>query len=133
MGWGIKNVKLCRFAVYTAEECLEIFEKVLRKQGYRLSEGVSGRIRSLLRRRMSRKSFGNAGGVLNLVSEIFQNHASRSDRSGKIITMDDLPPLVHRDERVLEKARLELDQMLGLGPVKEKLEESLTAIEFDLE
>ena len=122
-----------RFANYTAEECLEIFEKALRKQGYRLSEGVSGRIRSLLRRRMARKSFGNAGGVLNLVSEILQNHASGSDSSGKIITMDDLPPLVHRDERVLEKARLELDQMLGLGPFKEKLEESLVAIEFDLE
>ena len=122
-----------RFDNYTSEECLEIFSRELSRQGYRLADNILNRVRTLLARRIVRKGFGNAGGVINLVSEILQYHADRSDFSDKVITDKDLPPLIHRDSAILEKARQELDGMLGMGPLKEKLDEILTAIEYDLE
>lgn len=121
------------FADYSLDELWEIMERKFGAQGYTLTEEARPRLRAILRRRMKRRGFGNAGGVENLVSEILENHRNGRNPDSRVITLADLPPLVRRHPDVLERARAELDQMVGLQAVRERINTLLANIQYDLE
>lgn len=120
------------FPDYSLEELWEILERKLSAQSYALEAAVHPRLRAILQRRMRRRSFGNAGGVENLVSEILENHQNGPTPQSRAITVDDLPPLIRRRPEVLERARAELDQLVGMVPVRERIETILARTQYDL-
>lgn len=121
------------FPDYSLEELWEILERKLTGYGYKLDEAARPRLWAVLRRRMRRKGFGNAGGVENLVNEILENHRNGPSPQSRVITVDDLPPLVRRHPEYLERARAELDKMMGMAAVRERLETLLARLQYDLE
>ena len=121
------------FPDYSLDELWEILERRLNAQGYTLEEAARPRLRAVLRRRMRRRGFGNAGGVENLVSEILENHWNGPDPQARVIGIADLPPLVRQHPDILTRARATLDTLVGLGPVRERIETLLARTQYDLE
>ncbi|GIV64040.1 MAG: hypothetical protein KatS3mg045_1379 [Bellilinea sp.] len=121
------------FADYSLEELWEILERKLTDQGYGLEDAARPRLRAVLRRRMQRKSFGNAGGVENLVNEIIENHRNGQSPQTRVITVNDLPPLVRRHPEYLNRARTELGKLVGMAAVRERIETILARTQYDLE
>lgn len=122
-----------QFPDYSLAELWEILQRDIRKKGFTLEDRTIQRIQAILQRHMHRKSFGNARGVGILVNEILQTHAASERRNTTLITIDDLPPLVRRNEKHFQEAYQMLDQMLGLGPMKQQLEEIINSLEYDIE
>jgi len=121
-----------RFQDYTLDQLWEIFLKNLRKNDFTLASSVEQRAKALLKKRSSQPNFGNAGGVRELVSEIVKRHNSGQQKEVKVISATDLPPLIKRDQKALDKAMAELDGMLGIENVRIKVQEIMDTINYDL-
>ena len=121
------------FHDYSLEELWQILERNLERQGYTLEEAARPRLQAVLRRRMKRKGFGNAGGVGNLVSELLENHRKGSNSNARRIGVADLPPLVRRHDDVREKALARLNTLIGLASVRERIRSLLDRVQYDLE
>ena len=124
--------KRMNFPDYTLPELQRILVLKLQAQGYHMGEGFAQRARALLRKRMQRKSFGNAGGVDNLVGEITQRHAVSAEPLSMIVTVEDLPALVRRDARMYDEAMRELNELVGLDAVRRHVQSLINRVEFDL-
>jgi SpoVK/Ycf46/Vps4 family AAA+-type ATPase len=120
------------FPDYSMDELWNILERKLHKQGYAIDREACDRLRAALARRARRRGFGNAGGVDNMVAELLQNHAVSQDPVSMVITRDDLPPLVRRDPTVYDLARASLDSLVGLEPVRQRIQALLDSLEYDL-
>jgi len=120
------------FRDYSLEELWEILERKLAGQGYSLDAAAHEPLRAVLRRRAKRHSFGNAGGVDNLVNEILENHHHRPAAKPGLITKDDLPPCIRQHPQVIEEAQKALEELVGLRAVREKVETLVAQIQYDL-
>jgi SpoVK/Ycf46/Vps4 family AAA+-type ATPase len=120
------------FFDYSADELWVILQQKLTKQGYAWEPSTEPRLRSILRQRSTRKGFGNAGGVDNLVAELLQNHAVSTNPMSRTITTEDLPPLVRRNPQIYDAAQAELNTMIGLAPVRRKIQQILDHIDFEI-
>lgn len=121
------------FSNYTDGELWEILSRKLVRDGWVLAPDAEPALRALLKRRAARSGFGNAGGVDNLVSEIIQVHDARPGASPGVIAREDLPPSVVRHEKQLAEAQRTLDTMIGLGQLRETLQQEVASIVYDLE
>lgn len=121
------------FPDYAEPELWELLLRDMRKQGYSIAQEVADRLRALLHGRMRRSTFGNAGGVENLINEILQNHASSTESESMTITASDLPLLVRRRPEILAQARRQLESMRGLTAVRAWLETMMAKIEYQME
>jgi SpoVK/Ycf46/Vps4 family AAA+-type ATPase len=122
-----------RFLDYTQEQLWEIFLINLRKNDFTIDISVEQRAKALLKKRSSQPNFGNAGGVRELVSEIIKRHNSGQQSDIKTISESDLPPLIKRDQKALDDAMAELDGMLGIEPVRIKIDDIKNRINYELE
>ncbi len=121
------------FHDYSLEELWQILERNLKRQGYTLEEAARPRLQAVLRRRMKRKGFGNAGGVENLVSELLENHRNGSNPNAQCIGVADLPPRVRRHDDVWKEALAKLNTLVGLASVRERIRSLLERVQYDLE
>jgi SpoVK/Ycf46/Vps4 family AAA+-type ATPase len=120
------------FRDFTADELWAILERRLQDEGFVLEPAAVPRLRAVLQRRARRRSFGNAGGVENLLHEVLERHRASSAAQSPTLTQADLPPLIRRDPQALTEAMRQLDGMIGLGPVREQIETILARLEFEL-
>jgi S1-C subfamily serine protease/SpoVK/Ycf46/Vps4 family AAA+-type ATPase len=125
----------CRihFHDYGFDELWTIFEGELARRGRRLSAQAAPMARTLLRMRMGRSSFGNAGGAVNLAATILERQADSPASGSPVVGPESLPPIVQRREQVLEQAMAELGGLLGLEPVQRRLRGIMEGLEYDLE
>lgn len=121
------------FHDYSLDELCEIFSRKLEVQGYKLDPTAQPRLRAILQRRKNRKSFGNAGGVDNLVNEILENHPTSTNSQSKTLTVADLPPLIRRDPKLVDEAFAVLDKMRGNDAVKERIKTIIARLSYELE
>ncbi|HET7233908.1 MAG TPA: AAA family ATPase, partial [Longimicrobium sp.] len=121
------------FRDYLPAELWTILERKVAARGFTLGPQAAARLRNLLERRARRRSFGNAGGVDNLVAEVLERHGASPQSSTRVIQADHLPPLVRRDEQARDAAMARLDSMIGLEPVRERIEAIVSRLAFDLE
>ncbi|HET7462577.1 MAG TPA: AAA family ATPase [Longimicrobium sp.] len=121
------------FRDYLPHELWTMLERRIAARGYTLEAHAAARLRSVLERRARRRSFGNAGGVENLVAEVLERHGASPEASNRAITVEHLPPLVRRDEQALGAAMARLDEMVGLEPVRERIRSIMARLTFDLE
>jgi len=121
------------FPDYSADELWIILERKLATRGFSLDPGIQPRLRSVLGRRAQRHGFGNAGGVDNLMAELLENHTMSSLPQSKLLTTEALPPLVRRNPAVFEEAQGKLDLMVGIGSVRDKINQLINSIGYQLE
>ncbi len=121
------------FRDYLPDELWAILERKVAARGYTVEPPAAARLRSVLERRARRRSFGNAGGVENLLADMMERHGASPQSSTRVIQVEHLPPLVRRDEHALATAMARLDGMIGLAPVRERIESLISRLAFDLE
>lgn len=105
------------FADYTPEQLWEMLTGKLAGRGWTLDVGAQAGLRRVLERRARASGFGNGGGVDNLVTEIVALHDARGDGT-RILTVEDLPAEVVRHDEYLRRAEAELDQLVGIAPIR---------------
>lgn len=121
------------FPDYSLDELKEILRRGIAKRGYTVDPNAAERLHAILRRRHRRGGFGNARGVENLIAEVVEMHEAGANPSSLVLVVDDLPPLVRRDPKALTRATNILDSMVGLEPIRQRLDQLRTRIEFDLQ
>lgn len=127
------------FKDYSPDELWEIFEKNLIDQELKLEEGLDKRIESSIRdmHRHRDRNFANARTMENFLEEIKKLYIARVMRnnlSDEPIRLCDIPeefrPIEKSNEQ-LNNALSELDNMIGLGSVKNELRELVNQIRAD--
>ncbi|MBF0344834.1 MAG: AAA family ATPase [Nitrospirae bacterium] len=121
------------FRDYTFDELWQILNAKFSGQGYSIESSAEQRLMSILMKRSRRGRFGNAGGVENIMNEVIENHTASVAPDSKVITLQDLPPIVRRNQKVFDEAFTQLNSLLGLEPVKEKLKHILLQLQYRIE
>ncbi|MBV5338779.1 MAG: AAA family ATPase [Deltaproteobacteria bacterium] len=121
-----------RFPDYTQEQLWQIFLINLGKNDFTLDASAEQRAKALLKKRSSQPNFGNAGGVRDLVAEIIERHNSGEQREVKVISVNDLPPLIKRDQKVLDEAMAALNGKVGIQPFRDKIQQIMNRINHAL-
>lgn len=89
--------KVIEFPDYTMDELMAIFYGLLKKNGFRITEGADRKVREILEdRRQNTRLFGNARDVRNIYEAAYERHAARfcdapeDDPYFYIITQEDI-------------------------------------------
>ncbi|RJX18197.1 MAG: AAA family ATPase [Desulforudis sp.] len=120
------------FKDYSLDELWQILLLKLRKLDQTIDPSSERRLRAVLRQRGGRRSFGNAGGVDLLVSELLDNQ-TRNGRTDRLLTAAEMPPLIRVNQQVLDEAYAEMDRLKGLAPVRSKIENIVNTLRYRLE
>jgi SpoVK/Ycf46/Vps4 family AAA+-type ATPase len=121
------------FPDYGFNELWSILQRELARRGRRLSPQAEPAARTLLRARMSRSSFGNAGGAVNLAAAMLERQADSPAAGSPEVGPEHLPPIIQRRADVLQRAMAELEGRVGLEPVRARLRSLALRLEYDLE
>lgn len=121
------------FENYSEEELYRIFVSMTEKNGYLLQPDCENAIRAVIRSRMKRKNFGNAGEMRNLMEGVIQAVAVRIGNSGNaddadMITAEDVQYYLGQNKeegKSLEDCLKELDEMIGLERVKKQVHDMI--------
>lgn len=124
------------FENYTEDELIQIFQLMLQNRNYSLHIEAQKSVARLIRSRMGRSDFGNAGDVRNMIDGLVQKlsmrvHQEKLDNIGarRTIRKIDVENYVgHSDEeKVLEDYLDELDALIGLEDVKKHIHDEIKA------
>ncbi len=126
------------FPDYTTDELTKIFRMMIDKRGFSVTEDAVREARYIFERVRNTENFGNGRYVRNLIDRALQNQAVRLMAKGKDpekikkgalyrITKEDIcqPDEGLKEERAPGTARKELDDMIGLGSVKEIIRKAI--------
>lgn len=131
------------FEDYSVEEMAVIFKKMVAERSMELEPGSDADIHNMLELKSRVPDFGNARGVRNLFEEVIEEMNARLIRmSGSgmsvsaaqmdLITKADIQAVAGRkteDEKTLEDLLEELNALVGLKSVKEKVQEMVDDIQ----
>ena len=115
------------FTEYSVDELTQIFYYKVKKEELEIEDNLECLVRTLLKERCKSKSFGNAGGVGNVLSDVIKHMSERLNKqymkSGKCrfkIVEQDITALIENGykEETLEDLLGELNSMIGLEEVK---------------
>ncbi|MBQ9540844.1 AAA family ATPase [Ruminococcus sp.] len=119
------------FEDYTADEMVSIFKSMVSAQKFMLDVGTDKDIRDVIEARASKKDFGNARGVRNVLDDVIKQQANRladgqehSRNDFLIIKKEDIAALKgSRDSggdegKTADDYVRELEELTGLGSVK---------------
>ena len=121
------------FPDYSLDQLWNILQREVRQRGFMIDPAAEARFRALLAKRGRSPGFGNAGGVRNLVSEVLEQRDSGQDSGARVITQRSLPPLVRRDQALVDATFAELDGMIGIAGVTRQFREVMESIKYDLD
>ena len=125
------------FENYTEEELDQIFYSMLHARNYSLHMDAKRSVSRLIKSRMGRSDFGNAGDIRNMIDGMIQKlsvriHHDKAARIGarRTICRIDVESYVGKtseDEKTLEDYLEELDLLIGLEEVKKHIHEEIKA------
>lgn len=129
---GMKRriTKTINFPDYSDSELMQILESMAEKKGYKISSGYwTAAQKALLHMKRSSSHFGNAGEVDELLKASIQKWESEDgDDQDNILTEEHLPAeyrfwakTTEQMQADYEQAMTELENMIGLKPVKEQI------------
>ncbi|MCI8333255.1 MAG: AAA family ATPase [Lachnospiraceae bacterium] len=131
------------FEDYSVEEMAVIFKKMAAEHSMELEAGSEGDIHNMLEQKSKTPDFGNARGVRNLFDEVIEEMNARLIRMNSsgmsvsaaqmdLITKADIQAVAGRkadEEKTLEELLEELNGLVGLKSVKEKVQEMVDDIQ----
>ncbi|MGN0366114.1 MAG: AAA family ATPase [Suilimivivens sp.] len=125
------------FENYTEEELNQIFRSMLHARNYSLHMDAQKSVARLIKSRMGRSDFGNAGDIRNMIDGMIQKlsvrvHHDKTDNIGvrRTICRIDVENYVGKtseEEKTLEDYLEELDNLIGLEGVKKHIHEEIKA------
>lgn len=124
------------FENYTLEELEQIFDSMLKSRNYYLHTEAKKSVSRLIKSRMGRSDFGNAGDVRNMLDGMIQKlavrvHQEKMDNIGatRTIRKVDVENYIghSEEEKVLEDYLEELDDLIGMEDVKRHIHEEIKA------
>ena len=124
------------FESYTEEELEQIFNSMLKSRDYVLHMDAKKSVRRLIKSRMGRNDFGNAGDIRNMIDGMVQKLAVRvyTDKTNNIglrrtICKVDVENYIGKnaEEKTLDDYLDELDALIGLEGVKKHIREEIKA------
>lgn len=123
------------FENYTEEELYTIFQSMMIQRGYHLHMNAENAVRRLIKSKMSRNNFGNAGDIRNMLEGIIQklsvrvfNQKIESHIDRMTIRRNDVEEYIGHSteiEKTLEDYLEELNRLTGLESVKNHIMEEL--------
>ena len=123
------------FEDYTEDELYKIFETMMIQRGYHLHADAQKSIKHLIKSKMSRNNFGNAGEIRNVLDGIIQklslrvfNQKIEGNIERMTIRKNDVDEFIGRTtekEKTLEDYLEELNNLTGLETVKKHIMEEL--------
>lgn len=124
------------FEDYSSEELLLIFQKNMDRAGFEVTEESLKKIKTIFKYFSKKKNYGNGRFVTKLQQEIFMLHASniKEDKTNLLrIDREDIPEisdLNNMPKRI--QNTMELDNIIGMSGVKEKMNEFEALINFSI-
>lgn len=125
------------FESYTEEELNQIFNSMLAGRDYVLHMDAKKSVARLIKSRMSRSDFGNAGDIRNMIDGMVQKLAVRihNDKSNNIglrrtickVDVENYVGKTSEEEKTLDDYLEELDALIGLEGVKKHIREEIKA------
>jgi hypothetical protein len=126
-GFDSRINRKIEFPDYTIEEQLQIFDLMLNKRKYTITEKALEGVRSVLEECTKKENFANAREVRNLFEKIITNQAARvsgldevDEETLSTITVEDLADLEKTGETGENGSRKLLDLIEALEDIKEK-------------
>ena len=125
------------FEDLTVPELAQIFERELKESGFEAEEVVYDRVNKLLEKNKIGKNIGNARFPINLVNALIITHAANYKKNGgelKKITENDIRTYeeTKKDkERSLDEILADLNSLIGLQVIKEKINGFVALMQFD--
>jgi len=130
------------FEDYTLDEMVSIFKYMIKEKGMLLDRDTADAVYSLIKEKSKKKDFGNARGVRNLVEKVISAMERRlvelrtqgmvlGKNDYDIIKKVDIEAVIGKDtaiEKSIEDLLNELDNMIGMRSVKEKVREMIALI-----
>lgn len=126
------------FPDYTADELTDIFKLMIEERGFQVTDEATKEAHYIFEKVRNTDNFGNGRYVRNLIDRASQNQAVRLLSDGKDasvikkkelfqITKDDISLLEDglKNEREPGTAKKELDNMIGLAPVKKIIHKAI--------
>jgi SpoVK/Ycf46/Vps4 family AAA+-type ATPase/GTP-binding protein EngB required for normal cell division len=128
------------FPNYSASELMQIFDRLLQKEAMSLADDARERLTEIIKGMIVKAdpSFGNAGEIRNMFESLSRLRATRVAR-GKLlatepIRRDDISPhydgYAYRPVTEPESVLLELDELVGLQPVKDYVRKWIGRLKF---
>ncbi len=128
------------FDDYNAEQLYQIFQFTFSKYKLTLEEGLDEKIKQIMQHMYDRKDkqFGNAGNIENFIQHMIEGHSVRCLEQQLIyrdtpIILADLPEEavnllpVDNDNETIDQAMKELNELVGLAPVKKYVKDLVEA------
>lgn len=116
------------FPDYDDSELIEIFTQVAEAGNYSLAEGVKDRARSVLALERKGRGFANGRTARTLFEEASGRQAERLANSGEtdaselqLVVPEDIPTSLGEESDIKTDALVELDELIGLGDVKQQV------------
>lgn len=134
------------FEDYSTDEMLSIFQAMVRTRNLIISEKLDDKIREIIQANVRREDFGNARGIRNLLDKVCEQRNVRisnaflkgqelSNDELKMITEEDFCGLVEEtaETKSVEELLLELNELIGLASVKEKVNKIVSTVRVNKE
>ncbi len=125
------------FEDLTVPELAEIFDRELKKAGFEADPVVYDRVKRLLEKNKIGRNIGNARYPINLVNSLIITHAANYKRNGgelKKISEEDMRMFEEtkkNEERSLDEILEDLNNLIGLEVIKEKINGFVALMQFD--
>ena len=125
------------FEDLTVQELAQIFERELKASGFEADDVVYDRVKRLLEKNKIGKNIGNARYPINLVNALIITHAANYKKKGgelKRISEEDIRTYeeTKKDkERSLDEILADLNSLIGLEVIKEKINGFVALMQFD--
>ena len=123
------------FPDYSSDELVEIFRRITSSKGLTLGEGVAGKVDECFTRARAQEQFGNARAVRQLIEDSIIRQANRVAGLMATLSVEELQTLLAEDvatldgytaaalidEQGLAQSLAELDALIGLADVKDRI------------
>lgn len=139
-GFQSRVPNIIHFDNYKQNELIDIFEYMLKDEGYYLTSEAYSQIDTLIKSKSQQANFANARGVRNLLDEIINAQKLRLqqyDDSAQVdyvsITLDDIKYVqnkINTEEKTIDELLDELNALEGLTNVKKKVNEMINSQKY---
>ena len=125
------------FEDYSTEELMVMYQKNMEKSGFTLSEDALGEAKNVVEYFKRKKNFGNGRFVARLQQETTMKHSvkvANEDAELMAIEATDIPDITEMlNQPKVAELTTDLDQIIGLSQVKQKLQEFEAIVNFRIQ
>lgn len=140
-GFKSRVPNIIHFDDYELEEMVQIFEYMVKADGYYLTAEALSKLSGLLSEKSKEADFGNARGVRNVLDQVINAQSERLEResaTGEVvdydaITADDIQVIcdkIDTEEKNIDELLAELYALEGLQGVKDKVQAMVNSMKY---